>query len=143
MKRISTFLLLVIPAVAIQFAGCGGSGSPFDFVPVSGKVVYEDGSQIPVSGMRIYFHTMEPPKDGMHIRPGVGSVAADGTFKDITSYKYADGLTYGRYKVSLINSERVGDVLAIPKECSLPDKTPLQVEVTESGQFLEIKVPKP
>jgi hypothetical protein len=31
----------------------------------------------------------------------------------------------------------------IPMDYALPAKTPLVVEVTESGQFLEIKVPKP
>lgn len=124
-------------ALAVTLVGCGGSASPFDFVPVTGKVTYEDGSPFP-GGMRIYFHSLEPPKDGMHVRPGVGSVASDGTFKDITSYKLADGLAYGKYKVSL-----AGDAKTVPKNCSTPDRTPLTVEVTESGQVLEIKVPKP
>jgi hypothetical protein len=50
---------------ALLLAGCGGTGNPFDSVPVSGKVTYEDGSVIPVQGMKVYFHCLEPPKDGM------------------------------------------------------------------------------
>ena len=129
---------LVVAAIAPLIAGCGGTSSPFTFVPVTGKVTYEDGSPIPGGGFRIYFHSLEPPKDGMHVRPGIGSTAADGTFKDITSYKFADGLAYGKYKVSLAT-----DATKVPKDYTTPDKTPLTIEVTESGQVLDIKVPKP
>ncbi len=34
--------------------GCG-SGSPFKYVKVSGKVTYDDGSPIPVHGMELRF----------------------------------------------------------------------------------------
>ncbi|MGD9632891.1 MAG: hypothetical protein AB7G28_10235 [Pirellulales bacterium] len=135
-------LLAAISTLPLLFGGCG-SGSPFEFVPVKGKVTYDDGTAIPLQGMRIYFHSLEPPIDGMHVRPGTGGVAADGTFKDITSYKFGDGLAYGKYKVSLVADERGKLTSKIPKDCAQPDKTPLQIEVTESGQFLEIKVPKP
>jgi hypothetical protein len=138
MKKLPSIALVVTCLLALSFIGCGGSSGPFDFVPVSGKVTYEDGSPIPIAGMRIYFHSLEPPKDGMHVRPGVGSVAADGTFKEITSYKFADGLAFGKYKVSLVTNDT-----KVPKDYTTPEKTPLQVDITESGQVLEIKVPKP
>jgi hypothetical protein len=77
------------------------------------------------------------------VRPGMGAVAADGTFNDVTSYKFADGLAYGKYKVSLVAEEGGKLTAKIPKDCAQPDKSPLEVEVTESGQVLEIKVPKP
>lgn len=123
-------------------AGCG-SGSPFKSVPVSGKVTYEDGTPIPVPGMKIYFHCLEPPKDGMHPRPATAGVGADGTFTDVTSYKFADGLVLGKHKVSLVCEEGGKLTPKIPGDYARPEKTPLVVEVTKSGQFLEIKVPKP
>jgi hypothetical protein len=36
--------------------GCGGSGSPYDYVPVSGKVTYEDGTPLPIGGFVIKVH---------------------------------------------------------------------------------------
>jgi len=135
------FLILLGTSAAV--AGCGGSGSPFESVPVSGKVTYEDGSPIPISGMTIFFHSMEPPKNGMHPRPARVGVGPGGTFKDVTTYKHADGLVLGKHKVSLV-AEKGGKLAnQIPREYALPDKTPLVVEVTESGQVLEIKGPKP
>jgi hypothetical protein len=112
-------------------------------VPVSGKVTYEDGSAIPVGGMKIYFHSLEPAKGDMHPRPGIGSVGADGTFSDVTTYKYADGVTLGKNTVTLVSEEGGKLTTKIPKNCEHPETTPLQVDVTKSGQFLEIKVPKP
>lgn len=134
LKWRNTFLVGV--ALLAHLSGCGSSGNPFESVPVSGKITYEDGSLIPVQGMRVFFHSLEPPKDGKHPRPAVVGVGADGTFKDVTTYKYADGLILGKYKVALESSK-------VPKEYRLPTTTPLVIEVTKSGQFLEIKVPKP
>jgi hypothetical protein len=134
---------LAFGIVVLLLAGCTGTGSPFDSVPVSGKVTYDDGSPIPVQGMKVYFHCLEPPIDGMHPRPATVGVGADGTFKDVTTYKYADGLVLGEHKVSLVCLEGGKLTPKIPKEFAVPATTPLRVEVTEAGQFLEIKVPKP
>ena len=142
MQRARPRSILVVATISALLAGCGSDG-PFEYVAVTGKVTYDDGTLIPVSGLKIYFHCLEPPKDGMHVRPGISSVGSDGTFKDITTYRYADGLVLGKYKVSLICEEGGGLTPKIPKEYALPEKTPLRVEVTESGQFLEVKVPKP
>lgn len=134
--------LLAVSVLSVAIAGCSRSASPFESVPVSGKVTYEDGSPIPVPGMTIFFHSQEPPKDGMHPRPATVGVGPDGTFKDVTTYKFADGLVLGKHKVSLVAQKGEKLTTEIPREYALPDKTPLVVEVTESGQFLEIKVPK-
>jgi hypothetical protein len=87
---------------AVLLVGCGGSVSPFDSVPVSGKVTYEDGSAIPLGGMQLTFHSQVPPQNGMHPRPGVVGVKGDGTFENVTSYKFADGLVLGKHKVVVI-----------------------------------------
>jgi hypothetical protein len=105
-------------------------------VSVSGKVTYEDGSPIPVT--KLYFYSLQPPIDGMHPRPATVGVGPDGSFSDVTTYKYADGLVLGEHKVALF-----GDLKKLPKDCTDPTKTPLRVQITDSGQVLEIKVPKP
>lgn len=133
---------LAIPFAVLLLTGCG-NGSPFKSVPVSGKVTYEDGSAIPVAGMKVFFHSLEPAKDGMHPRPGTAGTGSDGTFTEVTSYKFNDGLVLGKHKVSLVCEEGGKLTNKIPIECARPEKTPLTVEVTKSGQFLEIKVPKP
>jgi hypothetical protein len=117
----------------LSLLGCGGNGNPFDSVPVSGKIAFDDGSS--VGGMRVYFYSEQPPVDGMHPRPAVVGIGEDGTFSQVTTYKYGDGLVLGKHKVSF-ESKRV------PKEYQSTTTTPLVVEVTKSGQFLDIKVPK-
>jgi hypothetical protein len=128
---------------AVVLGGCGGTGSPFESVPVSGKVTYEDGTAIPVQGIKVYFHCLEPPQEGMHPRPATVGVGTDGAFSDVTTYKYADGLVLGEHKVSLVCLEGGKLTPKIPKAYAVPATTPLRVQITESGQFLEIKVPKP
>lgn len=135
-----------IAAVALltaTIAGCGGSASPFAAVPVSGKVVYEDGSPIPVQGMELSFHSLMPPKDGFHPRVGAANVGGDGLFEMVTSHKYADGLLPGKHKVVIISREGGQLTKNIPQECAALRSTPVEIEVTGSGQVLEIKVPKP
>lgn len=130
--------VMLVPAAS----GCG-SNSPFTSVPVHGKVTYDDGTLVPVAGIRIFFHSLEPPKNGMHPRPAQAAVGPDGTFKDVTSYKFADGLVLGKHRVSLVCEEGGKLTSKIPRDYALPEKTPLEIEVTESDQFLEIKIPKP
>lgn len=135
--------VLVVSILSIAVAGCSGTGSPFQSVPVSGKVTYEDGSPIPVPGMTLYFFCQEPPKENMHPRPASVGVGSDGTFEKVTTYKYADGLVLGKHKVAVVCQENGKPSAKIPKGYEIPLKTPLMVEVTQSGQFLEIKIPKP
>jgi hypothetical protein len=134
---------LAIVLLSLATAGCGGTGSPFESVPVSGKVTYDDGSAIPVQGMKIYFHSLEPPKDGLHPRPATVGTDSEGRFSDVTTYKYADGLVLGKHKVTILAQKNATGQPPIPEDYSLPERTPLTVEVTDSGQVLEIKVPKP
>jgi hypothetical protein len=126
---------LALCTAAVVLAGCG-SHNPFDSVPVSGRVTFEDGSPAPVG--KIFFKCLEPPIEGMHPRVASVPVQSDGTFENVTTYKFGDGLVIGRHKVSL-----VGDAKAIPKEYTMTTHTPLEIEVTESGQYLEIKIPRP
>jgi hypothetical protein len=132
-----------IVLLSLVTAGCGGTGSPFESVPVSGQVTYEDGSPIPVQGMKLYFHSLEPPREGMHPRPATVGTDSEGRFTDVTTYKYADGLVLGKHKVTILAQKDATGPAPIPEDYSFPEKTPLVVEVTDSGQVLAIKVPKP
>jgi hypothetical protein len=105
--------------------------------------MYEDGTPIPV-GMKVFFHSQTPPKEGMHPRPAMVGVGPDGKFENLTTYKYADGLVVGPHKVTFVAQEADGKPSKkIPKDYADVRTTPLLVEVTHSGQVLEIKVPKP
>ncbi|HEY4233634.1 MAG TPA: hypothetical protein VGM76_09415 [Lacipirellulaceae bacterium] len=134
---------LIIGLLVGLLTGCGSGGGPFSYVPVSGKVTYDDGSSIPVGGMKVYFHSLDPPSGEAHVPPGIASAGPNGAFENVTSHKYGDGLIKGKYKVTLVCEEAGKLTTKIPKDYERPDTTPLHVEITESGQVLEIKVPKP
>ena len=91
-------------AVLLTAAFCVGcdDGNPFDYVPVSGKLSYEDGTPIPAGGIRLRFYLQDVgPIDGAYPRPGMANVDQSGSFPNATSYNYGDGLTPGKHKVSL------------------------------------------
>lgn len=124
-------------ALGCLLAGGCDSGGPFDYVPVEGVVSYDDGSPLPGT-FELQFVADAPPQGAAHPRPARVSVAADGKFADVTSYKYGDGLIRGKHKVSFLYAGEL-----VPNEYTSIATSPLIVEVTKSGQFLEIKVPKP
>jgi len=135
-----TAAFAALAAALISFSGCG-SGSPFKYVQVSGTVKYEDGSAIP-GGCRLVFNSVDAaPVGNAYPRPGMANVNADGTFNEVTSYKYGDGLVPGKHKVVVqAANERDGNPV-VPKEYTNPETTPLVVD-TAALPF-EIKVPKP
>ena len=127
----------------VLLAGCG-SNEPFAYVPVTGKVTYEDGSPIVADSVEVTFYSQSPPKDPKtHPRPGVCIVnKADGTFKDATSHKPGDGIVPGKHKVTVQTFDSTHmptDVL--PKEFTSPDTTPLEFDTT-AGKPAEFKVKK-
>jgi hypothetical protein len=124
-------------ACLMLLATCGcGSGDPFSYTKVSGKVTYEDGSPIPTS-MRLNFVSQEPPKDAKTFaREGQAIVGKDGTFDFVTTHKYADGIVRGKHKVLVVGSTKF-----IPEEYQSVDKTPLTVDASESPFHLKIRKP--
>ena len=121
--------------------GCG-SGSPYDYVKVNGKIAYEDGSPIPVNNLRLRFVAEDAPTvAGAHPRAAFAVVNAQGTFDCVTSYKYGDGLISGRHKVSVDVEGLPKDKLVIPKEFTSSATTPIEVDTANSP--FDIKVPKP
>jgi hypothetical protein len=127
--------------------GCGSS-TPFDIVPVHGKVVYEDGSLIPADSILVTFNPINPEKSKM-VPPGGQTTVnvQDGTFSNVSSHRANDGLALGRHKVVVVafknnpgkNPSPSG---VVPAKYNKMATTPLEVNVESSGQLLEIKVSK-
>jgi len=135
-------LSVVLGTSLLFLAGCG-SKEPFKFVPVSGKITYDDGSVIPVETLTLTFIPQAAPIDAKtHPRPGMAVVDKDGAFKSATTHKANDGLVRGKHKVTLagINNMPI-PVTVVPKEYSDPAKTPLEVDTDK--QPFELKIKKP
>jgi hypothetical protein len=120
--------------------GCGGGG-PFDYIPVTGKITYEDGTPLP-SGVMLKFTAQDvKPIDGMYPRAATASIDGQGNFTEATSYKFGDGLVPGKHKVALMYAKDANGKLVVPAEYTHADTTPLVVDTATLP--LEIKVPKP
>ena len=87
---------LFLPAAAggliALLAGCGG-GDPFAYVPVSGKVTYDDGSKIPRSiELRFLPLSQKALDEKTYPRCGVAIVDGEtGEFNSATSHQAGDG----------------------------------------------------
>jgi hypothetical protein len=131
-------------AVAIALAGGCGSDTPWSPVDVTGKVTYEDGSVIPVQSMKLYFAPQTPPKDTKTF-PRQGSVGvnvADGSFADVTTYQYGDGLIPGKHKVIVVAYDGGRDLSPkVPRIYSSVTTTPLEIDTANLP--IEIKIRKP
>jgi hypothetical protein len=135
--RVSSCFLVVLPL----FLGCG-SGSPFDYTRVSGRITYEDGTPIPGGGLRLVFVAVEAAPIGTaHPRPALANTDAEGKFECVTSYKYCDGLIPGKHKVVIQSASEQAGRVVVPREYMSELTTPLVVDTADSP--LEIKVPKP
>jgi hypothetical protein len=138
---LTRFSELVI--VLLLFAGCG-AGEPFRYVPVSGKVVYEDGSPIPVDGLTLTFYSQTPPVDAKtYPRPGEALVdKATGTLSSVTTHKFNDGLVRGKHKVVLTMSGTQIPPSVVPPEYGDRAKTPLEVDTANQPFLLKVQKPK-
>ena len=135
--RCWTLLTLGSLAAAVLL-GCGSQG-PFEYVPVSGRVVYDDGS--PVTVGKAYFVPDAPPKDGMHPRTATADLNSDGSFQSVTSYKPGDGLIPGKHKVAIMFAEDENGQPLVAKQFTSFATSPLVVDTADAP--LEIKVAKP
>lgn len=121
--------------------GCGASG-PFDYVPVSGTIAYEDGSAIPAEGLRLRFYAVDAGQiEGASPRPATAHVDASGGFSQATSYKYGDGLVPGRHRVAVLNAVGPSGRTLIPEEYTHGHTTPCVVDTNKLP--FDIRVPKP
>jgi hypothetical protein len=130
--------------LAGSLAGCG-SGEPFSYVKVNGKASYSDGTPIPAK-IRLTFIAVNPPTTDQTTipRPAAAITNSDGTFDNVTSHTYGDGLIPGKHKVVLtVESGRGGESTTnlFAPEYSDPTKTPIEVDTANLP--MEIKVKKP
>ncbi|MCA9248742.1 MAG: hypothetical protein KDA42_16565 [Planctomycetales bacterium] len=133
----------LVVTCCIACVGCS-SDEPFDYIPVEGKITYEDGSLIPAQQIRLTFYSDAEAIDAKtHPLPGGTNVnVEDGTFKQVTSHKFGDGLIPGKHKVvveALDENERPLPV--VPREYLSQATTPLEADTANLP--LELKVAKP
>lgn len=128
--------------MAVGIAGCGHQ-APFDIVPTSGKVQYEDGTPIPGNRLVVEFHSQAPPKNAKaHPRKGVAECDRNGNFATVTTWKYGDGAIVGLQKIVLLSLDgQQQPTGAVPSDYANPSSTPLAVEVIVGGPPLEFKIP--
>ena len=157
-KNLRSFLPLPL-AVIVGFGlvvtlaglpGCG-SGEPFSYVKVSGKVSYDDGSLIPADRLRVVFISQVPPLDPKAPSPN-GIADADpktGSFDLVTSHNHGDGLVPGEHKVLIqaISKDKLGKETLrsdlVPPEYGNPEKTPLVVNTNKLPFDLRVQKPVP
>ena len=126
-------------------AGCGGD-APFDIVPISGEVAYEDGAPVPGMVISVTFVSQADPLSAkVHPRPAFATVnAEDGIFPVVTTWKYGDGAIRGRHKVTVTSLGPDNNPTgAVPEIYASPTTTPLQVEVTKRNQHFQLKIRRP
>jgi hypothetical protein len=129
-----TLLAMVIGSVS----GCGRE-HPFDMVQVSGVVTYGDGSVIPAERIVIRFEPLsEAVSEREHPKAATSVVEpADGSFGELSTFSYGDGVVSGRHKVLLVAVSGGGGAGAnqqhlIPPEYGDVNKTPLEVDTADS-----------
>jgi hypothetical protein len=128
--------------------GCG-SKVPFDFVPVHGKVTYEDGTPIAADSILVTFNPIVAQEKGKFVPPGGQTQVnvQDGTFSGVSSHRKDDGVAVGRHKVVVVAFAKAPNGQSAPSQ-AVPaiyhkeSTTPLEVEVKSSDQFLDLKVRK-
>lgn len=138
------FRLATLFILSCTFFGCGGDGRP-TLVLVEGTVTL-DGE--PLEGARLSFI----PDAGNQIQRGSNATSGVGGNFVVGTYSADDGIPVGKYKVTVIKEEMVGEMpegyntedptenakpmkvkLFTPEHYSLPDQTDLTVEVTSDG----------
>jgi hypothetical protein len=142
------FASALIAALCI-FASTTGCGSkvPFDFVPVHGKVTYEDGSLIPADSILVTFNPIVVKEKGKFVPPGgrTDVNVQDGTFSAVSSHRKDDGVAVGRHKVVVVAFAKGPNGSSAPSSAVPPiyrqeSSTPLEIEVESEDQFLDLKV---
>jgi len=125
----------------VILAGCGQDG-PYEYMPVRGRLTYEDGSSIPAGGILLQFKAIDAkPVGEMVPRPAQAQLDADGVFTAATSYRYGDGLIPGKHKVAIQYATDAKGNLLVPREYASLGSTPLIVDTGDGN--IEIKVPRP
>ena len=127
---------LALLALTLMICGCGSS----EYVKISGKVTYEDGSLIPGERIELVFYPggvvrteSVADKSKKSPRPGRATVnSGDGTFDTVTTLRYGDGVMPGKLRV-------IVEAGGIPREYTSASTTPLIVDTKDSPFTLLVK----
>jgi hypothetical protein len=136
--------LSLIAIFCVFAAGCG-SGDPFGYAQVSGKLSYEDGTLIPIDNITLTFYPQAAPIDAKtYPRPGMATVdKTTGAFGNVTSHKAGDGLVRGKHKVTITDANRKPlSPSLVPPEYADPEKTLIEVDTNQQPFVLKIRKPK-
>lgn len=123
--------------------GCGRV-DPYQYSPISGDVLYEDGSRIPIADLQIFFYPQAAPRDNRtHAKLGWASVdTRTGRFVRATTRTMGDGLVVGTHKVTLNTVSRGSlPIDVVGPEYGDPATTPLVVD-TKTQPF-RLRVARP
>jgi hypothetical protein len=124
-------------------AGCSPS-APYKTVPVSGKITYEDGMPIPGRVRLQFFPQIQAINAKEYPRAGSAELKPDGTFPNVTTWKYADGVIPGPQKVVIqALDNRQQPTGAVDLIFGSATTTTLTAEVKPGMQPLDLKIPKP
>lgn len=118
----------------IASSGCGG-GSPFETVPVTGKVEIEGGGSLAGYAMKSIQFT--PNSTATEVRAASGTIGEDGTFK-LGTMKADDGALPGKYLVRATILKNYPPSPAELKKTWIVE--PAEVEVTDGMEPIVIKV---
>ncbi len=136
-----TSLLVVLFLVSIS--GCGGNG-PYGTKKVNGTILYDDGSLIPADRIELRFISQEPPVDTKtYPKQGLVDVeVTDGTFSDVSTYVYGDGIIKGKHKIAAMSLDaKNAPTTAIPPEFNSPDTSTLEIDSSQTP--FKLVIPKP
>jgi len=125
-----------------MFAGCG-SGDRVATYPVTGEVVFPDGS--PLRGGSILFNSQQHAK-----LTARGQIQTDGTF-ELRTYAPGDGAVAGPHQVAILpprqqsDSDEVGFQSPIDTDFANPRRSGIVCQVKTEGPNhfrIEVKPPK-
>ena len=121
---------------------------PVELVPVHGKVTYEDGSLIKADSILVAFNPISESSGPIVTPGGTAQVnVADGTFDAVTTRRTDDGVAIAKHRVAVTPFKKGPSGNPVPTKAiaakyQRESTTPLEVEVTSSDQFIEIRVSK-
>lgn len=127
-------LLLGGVAVLVGLNGCGG-GSPYDTVPVTGKVELQGGGTLQGYAMKTI--RLMPNSTAADARGASGQVRDDGTF-EMGTMKGNDGAVPGKYTVTASIMKNYPPTDADMKKSWVCE--PTEIEVTAGMEPITIKV---
>lgn len=137
------FLLSAVVLMRIFFAPAKLQ-DPFNYVSVSGSVMYEDMSLIPAKSLTAVFVPLAGPNGDNAPRSGFADIdVKTGRFAFATTTKYGGGIVEGRHKVYLVaDADKSGNAL-LAEEYTNFDATPLEISTADTPFRFVVKKPTP